>query len=511
MDTWNTAFRYGSLTDMYRIYCLVTLFLLATSVVRAFDATQILVVYRAGSDDLNRNGMGDSEEIARYYAERRGVPASNLLSVKVSFGDNGMDNPRLSWPWAEFRKDLVEPVCKRLNSLGRDRMRVILLCPGIPARVMNPKDKEESADLAIGCPFLINNLGTNFRRSYEVWTNRYGMPRFDEFRVNRQGPDDETPYLVSRIDGINVNVCKSQIDGAIYAETYAVDGFAYLDTRYGDYSDDDLRKWIKNPYYNSYADIDKSMALASLFYADAKLKIRKQVDYEVVGDAKPGLKYTDGTPATSAPRALLYAGWYNYGQYMPVWDWMPGSVAVDFNSASLYGPRTVGASFGGMALFNGANGVTGCFTEPGSMGHSMPDVLMYYYTKGYTFAEAAWLSIPAKPMFCYSIGDPLMNPYGLGRGPDTRIEEPDVTLDKDGKNVVVRIRMKGRADIARARVITLDKADDSRLPPATWKDGLFLREHLLTTPVPSAKPAVIGVVVTDPAGNTARVWKDWVL
>ena len=96
------------------------------------------------------------------------------------------------------------------------------------------------------------------------------------------------------------------------------------------------------------------------------------------------------------------------------------------------------------------------------MGHSMPDVLMHYYTKGYTFAEAAWLSIPAKPMFCYSIGDPLMNPYGLGRGPDTRIEEPDVTLEKDGKNVVVRIRMKGRADIARARVITLDKADDSR-------------------------------------------------
>src|SRR5208282_5633534 len=48
-----------------------------------------------------------------------------------------------------------------------------------------------------------------------------------------------------------------------------------------------------------------------------------------------GQVYSDGTLAMTAPRALLYGGWYNYERYNDVWDWLPGSVACDLDSGSL--------------------------------------------------------------------------------------------------------------------------------------------------------------------------------
>ena len=37
----------------------------------------------------------------------------------------------------------------------------------------------------------------------------------------------------------------------------------------------------------------------------------------------------------TAPGALFYYGWYNYGTYRDVWEWLPGSAASDLNSNSI--------------------------------------------------------------------------------------------------------------------------------------------------------------------------------
>ena len=48
------------------------------------NGSKVLVVYRTGGVDADKNGIADSEQLARYYAAKRNVPAANLLPVTLS-------------------------------------------------------------------------------------------------------------------------------------------------------------------------------------------------------------------------------------------------------------------------------------------------------------------------------------------------------------------------------------------------------------------------------------------
>jgi uncharacterized protein (TIGR03790 family) len=488
--------------------------LTATRLQASENPATVLVVYRINCEDYDRDGTGDSEQIARYYASRRGIPLENLLGVRVDFA-GGADpfDKFLAWPWDAWRKSLVKALCEKLDKLGRTKILYIVTTFGMPLRVEIPNAKVAlSADTALARPFRITEDGVHYARYYDLTrANRYGMERFDAFRARHAATDpaNDIGYIVSRLDGVSTASVKAIVDGALYADTYQVDGFAYVDTRMGAYSGEELREWQASAIYGSYADIDKGVGASRLWYEAAKLKVRQQPDDEAIGDSKPGLKFTGGTPAGEAARALLYAGWYNYGKYNPVWDWLPGSVACDFDSASLFAPNVFMGSFGGMALFNGASGAVGCFGEPQSSGHPQPDVLMAYYTRGFNFGEAAWLSMPIRPFVDFAIGDPLMNPFGRGRSPDDGISPLVVTLSKDGDTLHARVTMAGKLEIARARMVVAEKKDDALLTPPKRQDGRYQREHLLGAPVPKTTPAWVGVVATDPAGNTVRVWTEW--
>jgi uncharacterized protein (TIGR03790 family) len=475
------------------------------------DPATVLVVYRSNCPDFNKNGMGDSEEIARYYAQRRGVPASNLLGVKVDAPGTDIFNKFAAWPYDAFQRQLIQPIRAKLTALGPSKVLYIVTVFGLPMRVNAPVgNKQYSADAALSNPFLTRDDGLHPRAFYVARANasRYTAPRFAVARARWEGSEvkDNISYLVTRLDGIGAPNAKALVDGALYAEKYDVDGYAYVDTRFGTYTDEDLKTWRKLSQYLDNTTIDPGIALTREFFQDAGLTVRQQPDNDVIG-ASDTLKFTDGTSAAEAPRALAYAGWYNYGQYKNVWDWLPGSVAMDFDSASLFAPRQVMGSFDGMALLNGASGAVGCFTEPYSVGHPMPDVLFYYYTHGYNFAEASWLASPNQPFVNLAIGDPLMRPYGRKRVPDTKLEAPKVTWKKDGQTLEATVRMPGDVEIARARLAVLPRKDDALLPPCTRHDGVFRREMTFTAPIPASGPSFASLVLTDPAGNTLRIWK----
>jgi hypothetical protein len=187
---------------------------------------------------------------------------------------------------------------------------------------------------------------------------------------------------------------------------------------------------------------------------------------------------------------------------------MPGSVALDFDSASLYAPFQLFQSFDAMALFSGASAAVGVYEEPGAGGHPRPDVLFAYLTRGFPFADAAWLSMPAKPLFAYAIGDPLMRPFRAGRARDTSILEPEISVSRKGNALAVKVKATGKDEVLRVNAVLCASRDDALLRPCTYREGWFARDRSLTVDATDAGKPWLGVVATDPAGNTVRVWKE---
>src|SRR5262249_48593010 len=74
-----------------------------------------------------------SKELAQYYVQKRGVPASNVLAVTISVQTSyyyGGEYPK-------FYSDLAGPIKALLAKLGPTNIDVILLVGGIPNEVRN--------------------------------------------------------------------------------------------------------------------------------------------------------------------------------------------------------------------------------------------------------------------------------------------------------------------------------------------------------------------------------------
>jgi hypothetical protein len=220
-------------------------------------------------------------------------------------------------------------------------------------------------------------------------------------------------YLVSRISSMD------QIDQALYADRFLfpVEGYyngnVYVDSEYGQggngnnvppYTDEYLATQPRARSGNFGAaelEADMNIAYAEHYVRQSgfPLKWENTTNGLVIGQA--GAKFSDGTTALNAPRALFYGGWYNFGRYTDVWEWLPGSVACDLNSASTFGTE---------ALRHGATAASYVVGEPYRTGHQRPDVLIYYLLNGYSFAEASSLATPTIGWMAINQGDPLYTP-----------------------------------------------------------------------------------------------------
>jgi photosystem II stability/assembly factor-like uncharacterized protein len=395
----------------------------------------VVVVYNTISADTDANGVKDSLQVAGYYAERRGIPQQNLVPITWHNPDYFSDKPRTSGRgranWTDAYLTVVKPLKERIQALGREKVHTIVFTLGTPYKfLVNGPDNTWVTEVLDNA---LNDLWAVDERNWSSW-QPYGAPmgsldeRYSRFRLDgpyrppgRWSHGRQPWYLVSRIDGPSLDVCLSMIDNALFAERYlgpgGYTGTAYIDTRasrYGrpPYDLAELREFL--PSFYNYGDMDKSIARSILTFADRNRAWKDEVTGAVIGGPPEGNGpvWRDGSPASNAPRAVMYTGWYNYGTYYNVWDWLPGSVAVDFNSASAYafrGHPTV-PYFAPGALSHGVTALVGSITEPYNY-HPQPDALMEYLARGFSFGEAAMLSTPVirsgKAMF---LGDPLYRP-----------------------------------------------------------------------------------------------------
>ena len=394
---------------------------------------------------------------------RREVPPENLLGLACS-PPNG--SSYLSHD--QFFREVVVPIRAKLDERGPTNIDVILFCYGVP----------ESTVLAKGGRVCLDNvlIGiNNVQRANHI--QAYANPYFEptpsidvdkgHFSHASEKVAGNEMYLTARIDGLTSQApysSMSLIDQAIYGERYIHDdldhyqGTAYVDCRVGPYDSDALRTdtALMRGSFQTTADADKNIAYTASFFRGRGFPVKVETSSLEIGEF--GATYSDGASALTAPDALFYAGWYNYMRYLDVWDWKPGSVACDLNSASCAGFRQSSiSSFGAAALERGATAVSGVIGEPFLRGHQRPNVLTYYLLKGYCFAEASILATPTIGWMPINIGDPLYAPMKK-KQPVIDIQAPSLApgfprvstnVDSGTRTVYVAVAQSSQPEVAK--------------------------------------------------------------
>jgi uncharacterized protein (TIGR03790 family) len=395
-----------------RILALVVFILALTSGrASALAPSRLLVVYPANGPDTDKDGQNDSKQLADYYVRRRGIPAANVLGVTISVVQHGL---YYTGEYPKFYGELAGPIKSKLEKLGPTSIDVILLVGAIPKEIRNSAGGPVSVDNSL---MLLSYLDPKTNNISAV-ANPYFEPNptfgtdhghFGHKLYKYQGHD---VYMISRLGSMD------QVDHALYAERFLspepgyYNGHVYVDSSYGrggsgsvpPYTEEYLRAQPgvqTGNFGGSEADADMNIAFATQYLKQSgfPLKWENTTNGLVIGRA--GAMFSDGTPALNAPRALFYGGWYNYQNYNNVWEWLPGSVACDLNSGSVFGME---------ALRHGASAASYVLGEPYRTGHQRPNVLLYYLLRGYSFAEASTLATPTMGWMAINEGDPLYTP-----------------------------------------------------------------------------------------------------
>jgi uncharacterized protein (TIGR03790 family) len=365
---------------------------------------RVLVVYPTG--------VSDSKELANYYVQKRGIPATNVLGVSISMTPFGT---YYIGEYQKFYGDLVRPIKAKLAQLGETNIDVILLVGAIPYEVRNAAQVGVSVDSTLMMLWSLdpntNNIATKANPYFEHNpTVGADKGHFDHKTYKVAGNSEM--YLVSRLSNAD------QIDHALYADRFLFpqegyyNGYVYVDSEYGQGGNGNVARYtdeylVAQPaahsgnFSASEAEADMNIAFAEHYARQAGFPLKWENTTNGAEIGEPEASFSDGTSARTAPRGLFYGGWYNYNNYNDVWEWLPGSVACDLNS----GPK-----FGREALLHGASAASYVIGEPYRAGHPRPDVLIYYLLNGYSFAEASTLATPLMGWMSVHEGDPLYTP-----------------------------------------------------------------------------------------------------
>jgi len=341
--------------------------------------------------------------IARHYAERRGVPAANLIALPMPAEET------VTWPvfvatvWRPLEAELVkrgwidalpmnseDAVGRRRYVVSGHRIGALVVCRGTPLRIDDD-------------PALLQELP--------------GLTDHPQFRTNRGAVDSELSLLprdhypitacirnplyendhpqpaalasvvrVSRLDGPTADDAMHLVDRAIEAERTGLLGRAYVDIGGGPHPSGDT--WLES-------------TAAEIRQAGFDLS-------ETVGKAT--------LPAWSRFDApALYFGWYagdlNGPFALPGFRFPAGAVAVHIHSFSAHTLRSDTSGWCGPMVARGVTATLGNVFEPYLELTHRPDLFFRALARGDSLVEAAYYALPVLSWQSVVIGDPLYRPF----------------------------------------------------------------------------------------------------
>jgi uncharacterized protein (TIGR03790 family) len=400
---------------------------------------------------LYNKNVPASKSVAEYYAQKRNVPAANLIPLDL------VDADEISRPDYETR--ILAPVRAALKD-RRPRARVLLTVYGVPLRVgpqpMNDADKAALAkvepDLAAVSAEVrqltasIRLIKADMEKDPEsalalllpdkekalkeaehkkatlearvqslshaasgaavdselmlLWWPAYDLSRWvinplywQLPEVNRLG---RPPVMMtSRLDGPTPDIAKRLVDDALKAEATGLSGKVYIDAR-------GIRYDPKaDPSGTGYGGYDES-------FREAAHLLEKSAKMDVVLDNTEEL-----FPVGSCRQCALYCGWYALKNYRACCQFVPGAIAWHLASLEMTTLRPPGKEWAGNLLRDGAAVTIGPVAEPFTVGFPKPEEFFGFLVTGeYTLVECYARTTLLTSWVVALVGDPLYNPYG---------------------------------------------------------------------------------------------------
>ncbi len=353
------------------------------------DADRVLILVNAEVPPEQGTGRkGASAYVGEHYAERRGVPRSNIVYLRIPLAC--CENDPKAWDswnisWETFDRHIRTPVRKFLESKHLTE-RVVYIVPtyGVPLRVGGgplAKIRGVSVDsvlAALNAPQIVPRMLNPYHAGVTE-----ARPRFQDW-VNPQG---WKMYLVTRLDGPSALIAAGLVDKAMRAEVSLkmTDGIGYFDYRHltsGGYVRGD------QTMLNAY-----SLSMARGFTS-------------VLNDQSK-----TGAMIRQAPRALWAWGWYSGTETWAGYEFVEGAVGAQLTSYTANSVRTMmPGTWVPLWLSAGITATWGATGEPTVEGYAPGDNLLSHFWAGHNFAEASYLASPVLSHMMVFVGDPLYAP-----------------------------------------------------------------------------------------------------
>jgi uncharacterized protein (TIGR03790 family) len=428
------------------------------------DAAATLVVYNTKEPH--------SIEIARYYAQQRGIPEKNLLGLSCPNQEEITRteyNTTILRPIREYvqQKDFMFfdsiPKAGKTGTMitaVNSKLKYIVLCYGMPLKIahdptqpITDEFKGVRDDLRTNAAAVDSELAClpTPQQPISAFLNN---PLYLKTFANARGWNDRV-ICVARLDGPTPMIAKRLIDESIKSETLGIYGRALFDSRgikdsHSSYKLGD--KWIEN--------------IAKKFNAES---------WEV---------YEDRDEATfneniDSSNCVVYVGWYAHQVCGPFqsndFHFRPGSIAYHLHSVSAHTLRSSTANWTGPLLARGATATLGCVYEPFLQMTPNMEILFDRLWEGCSFGEAAYSSQQFISWMTTVVGDPLYRPFSVPNNYRiTTFEARFSSLDDEEKTALAwAYRLKSRQIFMAGdqdRAIELLQEQSEKLKnPVTWE------------------------------------------
>lgn len=328
-----------------------------------------------------------SLDIGMYYAQKRGIPQSNILRIKVSVDD--------SISREDFERQIEMPVRVWLTrNFAQDRILYFVLTKGIPLRITGTSGKDGTvASVDSELTLLYRKmLGQAVPAAGQV-ANPYFLNTAPVAEAKRFSHADQDVYLVSRLDGYTGDDIRALIDRGFSPSR---EGSIVLDAKgssaeKGDVWLQEAADLIGKAGFKDRVILDntkkvltgtkKVLGYYSWGSNDPEIRIRR-FDFEFVSGALAGMFVsTDGRTFKELP---------------------PDSAKTDSGN-----PQSLAADL----IREGVTGISAHVAEPFLEGTIRPSILFPAYLSGYNLIESYYLAMPYLSWQTIVVGDPLCAPF----------------------------------------------------------------------------------------------------